>query len=177
MKTGKKPTAQRGRHCKIQARAQRVEQYRRHELLDPEWKLIQPLVPPRTAKTGRTPKDPRLMLNGILWILRTGAPWRDLPERFGPWPSIYDYFSKWRQTGVYDRILHERHIRLDRNGQIDWDIWCLDGSSVRAARAAAGADKKVSNAIPRNPPTTRWAARAADSQANSTWLLTATACR
>ncbi len=58
---------------------------KRHEVTDEQWEVIQAILPKRTAKTGRPPSDRRLMLNGILWILRTGSPWRDLPERFGPW--------------------------------------------------------------------------------------------
>jgi transposase len=150
---------------------------KRHELTDEQWQVVHPILPPRTAKTGRPPSDPRLMLNGILWILRTGAPWRDLPERLGPWQTVYDHFRNWRQQGVYDRILEALQIRLDRNGQIDWDLWCIDGSSVRASRAAAGAGKKVAADTRKSPKTTLWAARAADSRANSTWLLTAEACR
>jgi transposase len=150
---------------------------KRHELTDEQWELVHPILPPRTARTGRPPSDPRQMLNGILWILRTGAPWRDLPERLGPWQTVYDHFRNWRRKGVYDRILEALQIRLDRNGQIDWDLWCIDGSSVRASRAAAGAGKKVAADTLRSRKTTVWAARAADSQANSTWLLTAGACR
>jgi transposase len=149
----------------------------RHAVTDEEWTLIEPLLPARTATTGRPPSDPRVMWNGILWILRTGAPWRDLPERYGPWQTVYTHFRAWRAAGVYDRVLAALHIRLDREGRIDWDLWCLDGSSVRASRAAAGATKKVPSDTRTNPATTRWAAREADSRANSTWLLTATACR
>lgn len=150
---------------------------KRHELTDEQWELVHPILPPRKAKTGRPPSDSRQMLNGILWILRTGAPWRDLPERLGPWQTVYDHFCKWRRDGVYDRILQALQIRLDRDGQIDWDLWCIDGSSVRATRAAAGASKKVGVGTRRNPKTTRLAARVADSAANSTWLLTVEACR
>ena len=112
----------------------------------------------------------------MLWVLRTGAPWRDLPERFGPWQTVYDHFRRWRENGVFDRILGALQIRLDRAGKIDWDLWCLDGSSVRASRASAGADKKASGVTATSRRTTRWAARAADSAASSTWLLTAGAC-
>lgn len=66
---------------------------KRHELSDEQWATICPLLPARTARTGRPPRDPRLIWNGIFWILRTGAPWRDLPERFGPWQTVYDHFS------------------------------------------------------------------------------------
>lgn len=150
---------------------------KRHEVTDEQWEVIQPILPKRTAKTGRPPSDPRLMVNGILWILRTGSPWRDLPERFGPWQTVYDHFAKWRAVGAYDRILEALHIRLDADGVIDWDLWCIDGSSVRASRAAAGASKKAAVAIRKSRKTTRWAAREADSAASSTWLLTVGACR
>lgn len=162
---------------KQQLRSKRLGQCRRHEVTDGEWGFLEPLIPVRSAKTGRKPKDRRVMLNGILWVLKTGAPWRDLPERLGPWQTVYDHFRTWRNAGVYDRILKALHIRLDQNGQIDWDLWCIDGSHVRAARAAAGADKKASNATKTSQKTTLWAARAADSPASSTWLLTAQACR
>lgn len=150
---------------------------KRHEVTDDQWELIHPILPQRTATTGRPRSDPRVMLNGILWNLRTGAPWRDLPERFGPWQTVYDHFVKWRKDGVYDRVLETLHIRLDAQGKIDWDLWCIDGSSVRATRAAAGASKKVAAATRMSPKTTLWAAREADSAANSTWLLTVAACR
>lgn len=150
---------------------------KRHEVTDEQWGLIQPILPKRTAKTGRRPSDPRVILNGILWILRTGSPWRDLPERFGPWQTVYDHFSNWRKKGVYDRILEALHIRLDADGAIDWDLWCIDGSSVRASRAAAGASKKASAVTRTSRKTTLWAAREADSAASSILLLTVEACR
>jgi len=142
------------------------------------WAAVQPCIPARgTGGVGRKPRDPRTMLNAMLWILRTGAPWRDLPERFGPWQTAYDYFRDWRKRGVFDAILQALQIRLDRAGRIDWDLWCVDGSSVRAARAAGGADKKASPATRMSRRTTHWVAAAADSAARSTWSLTATACR
>jgi transposase len=151
---------------------------KRHEVTDEQWEVIQAILPKRTAKTGRPPSDSRLMLNGILWILRTGSPWRDLPERFGPWQTVYDHFAKWRALGAYDRSLEALHIRLDADGAIDWDLWCIDGSSVRASRAAAaGASKKAAAVTRTSRKTTLWAAREADSAASSTWLLTVEACR
>lgn len=150
---------------------------KRHELTDGQWALIAPLLPVRTARTGRPPSDPRRMWNGIIWILRTGAPWRDLPERFGPWQTVYDHFATWRRGGTFERILEALQIRLDREGKIDWDLWCIDGTQIRAARAAAGADKKVSDVTPANPPITLWAAAEAVSAPNSIWLLTAMALR
>lgn len=149
---------------------------KRHELTDEQWQSIEELLPKHTAKTGRKRKDPRQMLNGILWILRTGAPWRDLPERFGPWKTVYHYFCRWRDDHTFDRILQALQMQLDRHGQIDWDLWCIDGSSVRASRASAGASKKASSSTARNPKTMLWGAQKADLAANSTWLLTAQEC-
>ena len=146
---------------------------KRHELTDEQWALVDPVVPESTAKTGRPPKDRRLMLNGIFWSLNTGAPWRDLPDRFGPWQTVYGHFSKWRREGVFAKVIETLQVKLDERGLIDWDLWCVDGASVRAARAAAGADKKVSNATPTSRRTTLWAAAEAGLDRSSTWLLTA----
>lgn len=174
MNSGRKP-AKRAR--KEAARSRRIGQVRRHEVTDVEWEFLDPLIPRSAAKTGRKPRDPRDMLNGIMWVLRAGVPWRDLPERYGPWQTVYDHFRNWRNNGLFDKILEALHIRLDSQGNIDWDLWCIDGSNVRAARAAAGADKKALKDTKTSPKTMVWAARAADSQASSTWLLTAEACR
>ncbi len=146
---------------------------KRHALTDEQWLLVDPLIPRSTAKTGRPPSDRRLMLDGIFWILNTGAPWRDLPERFGPWQTVYDHFRKWRKSGVFAIIIEALQVKLDQQGLIDWDLWCVDGASVRATRAAAGADKKVSPGIPTNRPTTLWAAAEAGLDPSSIWLLTA----
>jgi len=105
--------------------------------------------------------------------LVTGAPWRDLPERFGPWQTVYHHFSNWRKDGIFARIIEVLQIKLDQQGLIDWDLWCVDGSNVRATRAAAGADKKVSSATPMSRPTTLWAAAEAGLEPSSIWLLTA----
>jgi transposase len=148
---------------------------KRHELMDEQWMLIEPELPRSTAHTGRPARDRRTIWNAIFWILRTGAPWRDLPERFGPWQTAYHHFARWRRDGVLDRILRKLQIRLDREGRIDWNLWCIDGTHIRASRAAAGADKKVSTGTPRNPPIMRWAAAEAGLGANSIWLLTAAA--
>lgn len=143
---------------------------RRYELTDEQWALIEPLIPP-PADTGRPRRDPRQMWNAIFWVTRTGAPWRDLPERYGPWETAYCHFKTWRQQGVFDRVLEALQIRLDAEGHIDWDLWCVDGSSVRASKAAAGAGKRGART---SPKTTLWAARAADSGARSTWWLKVT---
>jgi transposase len=131
---------------------------KRHALTDEQWELVWPLIPRKGARTGRPTRDPRQMLDGIFWILATGAPWRDLPERFGPCKTVHRYFSEWRRAGVFDRIIDALQVKLDNKGLIDWELWCVDGASVRATRAAAGAGKKVSSGTPTSPRTTHWAA-------------------
>ena len=112
------------------------------------------------------------MLNGIFWILGTGAPWRDLPERFGSCKTVHRYFSNWRKAGVFAAIIEALQVKLDAAGLIDWELWCVDGANVRASRAAAGAAKKVSSNTRTSRRTTRWAARAAGLDRSSTWSLT-----
>ncbi len=143
----------------------------RGDVSDEQWALIEPLLP--RQKRGGKWNDHRTTFNGMLWVLRTGAPWRDLPERYGKWASVYHRFNRWRRDGTIERVLKALRIRLDKNGHIDWDLWCVDGSNVRASRAAAGAPKKA-KAAPESPGTTRWAAREAGGDPSSTWSLTVT---
>lgn len=117
------------------------DQIRRHELTNPEWRLVRSSLP-GPAATGRPRKSDRIMLNGMLWILRTGAPWRDLPERYGPWRSVWRRFDRWRRAGVIEGLQLDLLEVLNDSGELDWDLWCVDGSSVRASRAAVGAHKK-----------------------------------
>jgi transposase len=93
-----------------------------------------------SCRTGRIVVGP--VVNGILWILHTGAPWRDLPERYGPWETVYKRFNRWRADGTWVRIVTSLLDELDDRGQIDHDLWCIDASVIRASRAAAGAKKK-----------------------------------
>lgn len=142
---------------------------RRHELSDAEWGLISDLMP-EVGGPGRPWNDHRQVINGMMWILRTGAPWRDLPEHYGVWQSVYDRFNRWREDGTLDRMLKRLQLKLDAQGRIDWDLWCIDATNVRATRAAAGAAKKGG---PANPRITHWAAREAGSGPRSTWYVTA----
>ena len=128
---------------------------RRHELSDEEWALLAPLLPPPRG-AGRPYHDHRTVLNGILFWYHTGIPWRDLPERYGKWQTVYSRLRRWQQRGrliratrirwqqrgLWDAILHQLQRELDGLGQIAWTLWCIDGSSVRAHKAAAGAGKK-----------------------------------
>jgi transposase len=114
----------------------------RHRLTDKQWELIADLFPPPAA-TGRPPTDRRLAMDGILWILQSGAPWRDLPEEeFGPWETIYGLFNAWNASALLDKILHRlQSARIDA-GKIDQKLWCIDGTIVRAHRCASGSGKK-----------------------------------
>lgn len=114
----------------------------RHRLTDQEWDCIADVFP-APATTGRPPRDRRTIVDGILWIMRTGAPWRDLPEEYGPWATVWDLFDTWTSGGTLDEILRRlRAIRIDA-GEIDAELWCIDGTIVRAARCAAGGGKKT----------------------------------
>jgi transposase len=122
----------------------------RHQLTDEQWDLIADVFPP-PAKTGRPPRDRREIVDAILWILRTGSPWRDLPEEYEPWSTVWDLFDTWNSNGTLDEILHRlRSAKIDA-GEVDAELWCLDGTNVRAARCAAGGGKK---GTPRNRLTT-----------------------
>jgi len=123
----------------------------RHCLTDGEWELIEDLFPPR-AKTGRPPVDRRNIVNGIFWILRTGAPWRDVPAEFGKWQTVWDLFDRWNASGLWDEIVTRFRSACVDAGDIDTELWCVDGSVVRAARCAAGGGKK---GIPKNQPIMR----------------------
>lgn len=137
---------------------------RRHKITDGEWELISDLFPPLVGK-GRPFRDHRTMVDACLWILNTGSPWRDLPDRFGPWQTAFNRFNRWRKDGTFEKILERLRTRLDSEGRVDWDLWCVDGSNVRAHASAAGAGKKGGT---ENPPITPWAARGVDSGPRST---------
>lgn len=113
-----------------------------HELTDDQWAKIAPHLPGQRAKTGRPAKDHRLIVEAIVWRLRTGTPWRALPERYGPWKSVYTRFRRWQQAGVWERVLAALQAEADARGELDWTLHFLDGTVVRAHAHAAGAPKK-----------------------------------
>lgn len=118
---------------------------KRHELTDEQWERLEPLLPPQKPRTGRPSKDHRTVLNGILWIMRTGAPWEDLPERYGSYKTVSSRFYRWRERGIWDRILAEAQKDADTKGQVEWEIHFVDSSVVRAHQHAAGAKRGVQN--------------------------------
>jgi len=140
----------------------------RHRLTDEQWSAVSAFIPVSTARTGRPARDPREMLDGILWILNTGAAWRDLPDSFGPWETVYYYFALWQRNGVFTRVLEALQVKLDADGKLDWSAWCVDGTSIRASRAAGGAAKKASIRTNWNLRITRWDTAGAASEPKST---------
>jgi transposase len=110
-----------------------------------QWKKIKPLLPPQKPKTGRPNKSHWVIIHAILWILRTGAPWRDLPERFGAWHTVYSRFYRWSKQGIWQKILEILQQDADNKGEIDWNIHHVDSTIIRAHQHAAGARKIGAN--------------------------------
>jgi len=109
---------------------------RRYELTDQEWNRIVEFLPPENSgKRGRPSKDNRTILNAMVWIARSGAPWRDLPERYGSWETVYSRFRKWIEDGTLERIFQELSMEADLNEL------SMDASIVQAHQHSAGAKK------------------------------------
>src|SRR5512139_159192 len=109
----------------------------RKQLLDEQWKRIEAFLPGKEGDRGRTGADNRLFVEAVLWIARTGSPWRDLPPQFGNWNSVYQRFARWSRAGVWHRVFaalaKERRFR---------EVF-IDSTIVRAHQHAAGAPKKT----------------------------------
>ena len=114
----------------------------RAEITDKAWKQIAPLLPENGQRGGQW-QDHRKVVRGILWKLRTGAPWRDLPERYGPWQTCYDRFVRWRRDDTWDRLLEHLQTKSDAVGEVEWVV-SVDSSVVRAHQHAAGARARPS---------------------------------
>lgn len=114
---------------------------KRYELSDEAWILVADLFT-STHTRGRPRSSDRLMLDGVLWLLRSGAPWRDMPECFGPWRTVYHRFRLWRNRGTFEQMLKRLHLKLNDQGLIDLQTWMIDSTAVRATRASSGAGKK-----------------------------------
>ncbi|MEU5136999.1 IS5 family transposase [Streptomyces californicus] len=113
----------------------------RGDLTNAEWVLLKPHLPVSERGGGRW-SDHSKVINGILFRVRTGIPWRDLPERFGRWKTIYERHRRWSADGTWDRILRAVQADADLAGRIDWSMVSVDSTSCRAHQHAAGARKK-----------------------------------
>lgn len=107
----------------------------RHAISDADWERIEELLPGRPGQPGWTARDNRLFLDAVLWIAKTGAPWRDLPERFGNWNSVWRRFDRWAKKGTWQRV-----FAALQDPDLEWLL--LDATIIRAHPHAAGAKKK-----------------------------------
>jgi transposase len=107
----------------------------RYDLTDSEWSVIEPLLP--MDRRGPKPKNNRQIINGMFYILRTGCPWRDLPERYGPYTTVYNRFNRWRKAGIWDRLMDA--IVHAHDGKVQM----IDSSIVRVHQHASGVKKRV----------------------------------
>jgi transposase len=102
----------------------------RYDLSEAEWRLIEPLLPNKPRGVARV--DDRRVVNGIFYVLRTGSPWRDLPERYGPYTTVYNRFNRWAKAGVWLRVFEALAARSPGSLQL------IDSSIIRAHQHAAG---------------------------------------
>ena len=115
---------------------------RRYEMSDDEWERVKDLLPQEhTGRPGRPSGDNRIALNGMLWIARSGAPWRDLPERYGSWSTLYDKFKRWSELGVFEQIFELLGVDADMQ-----DL-PIDSTSIKVHQSAAGAKKGLKTPI------------------------------
>lgn len=115
----------------------------RHNLTDLEWNSILKFLPiERPAKPGRPWQPHRQVINGILFVLHTGVPWQDLLAEFGKSKTVYNCFRRWATSGLWQRIYEAFIDRILKAGNIDFELWCVDGTVIRAHRVAAGAPKE-----------------------------------
>jgi transposase len=112
---------------------------------DAEAVAIELLLPPAAGR-GHAWSDHRRVLNGIVWRLRTGAPWRDVPERYGPWQTCYDRFVRWRRDGTWLRLLQTLQSQADARGEIDWEGAALGSMHIKVHRSATWARHQAARA-------------------------------
>ena len=110
-----------------------VEDYRQHDISDKVWELLEPHLPGRHGSSGRNAKDNRKFINAVIWILRTGAPWRDLPPEYGDWKNTNRRFCRWRDKGVWEKLFNI----FVQNPDFEWLM--IDASYIKVHPHAAGA--------------------------------------
>jgi transposase len=118
----------------------------RREISDEAWAVLEPLLP-KTSGRSRPWLDHRTVVEGVVWRFRTGAPWRDVPERFGPWNTVYKRFDRWAKDGTWDRLLSAAQVRSDTADELDW-VTAIDSTITRVhqhgatlARGTGGSDE------------------------------------
>ncbi len=114
----------------------------RGDLSEPEWRLLALLLPPERGQRGRPPLDRRATVNGILWRLRTGAPWRDVPERYGKWNSIARCFRRWSAAGIWEAVATALAEAMADNRHHS-----IDSTTIRGHVSAAGAKGGLANRL------------------------------
>ena len=105
----------------------------RHDITDEAWKLLEPMLPGQRGQWGGIAKDNRTFINGVFWVLRTGSPWRDLPPDYGKWGTVHQRFRRWRDQGIWERILEA----LIQDPNYEWLM--IDASHIKVHPHAAGA--------------------------------------
>ena len=116
--------------------------HHRHAIRDEDWDCIKDLLPGREGLPGVTARDNRLFLDAVLWIAKTGTPWRDLPERFGPWNSVWRRFDRWARKGVWRKVFEVRAVACFRNSK-------NDGASFQDLRLTNNELRKHATALAR----------------------------
>lgn len=109
------------------------EDYRRHDISDRAWRLLEPHLPGRRGSWGRVAKDNRKFINAVAWILRTGAPWRDLPTDYGDWKNTHRRFCRWRDKGIWEKLFN----LFVQDPDFEWLM--IDASYIKVHPHAAGA--------------------------------------
>ncbi len=118
---------------------EQVYMLHRHQITDQQWEVIRDFLPGKKGDRGATAKDNRLFVDAVMWIAKTGAPWRDLPARFGKWDSVYQRFNRWCKSGVFQKLMHVLQ-------EPDLEILMLDSTVIRAHQHAAGAEGSTAEA-------------------------------
>ena len=111
---------------------------RRYELSDEQWEIIAGIFPAEEPRQGRPWRSHRQ----VFWVLFSGAAWRDLPERYGPWKTVYGRFNRWQKDGTIEKILKRLQLKMDEDGLLDYSTWMIDSTITGAHKSASGARKK-----------------------------------